>query len=534
MSVVSVALRYLSWFSWKRWRGKKTSAASPVFTRTRVRVHDATQLEVKNDFSLQPHHPSSRFATHYIDLYFFFPRIFEISPETYLKSQFYGDLRPLMRFVDPGYRDDLYGNESSDSTLENMTQKLETSLSTPSSMNTIDSIRVICCAFVHRLRRFYKKIERNTRACQPGDTLLEKHAIRDIKAFLAWLQRIERLQQLELDNTVRFELKTAHEYAFYRLRNLMAELNSLADERSLERDEILTRGALQLDEIAKAAKYFFIQSSSPLDELERYTNHYSMLKKHISQVLYLEVGAKPNLELGKHLSYMIAAGIAATWAFLANVMLVRYLQGGQAFGLGGGVDSAVSVGSLSVLLLFVGSYILKDRIKDIGKDKLFARVKNHQPDHTRVITYTDSTGRQQSIGELEESIQILKSDDDIPEVFKAQRQKYSTLHGTVLLYRKVIRLTQPLPPAFQGSVKGVRVLSRFSVRRFLARLGDPASHLWTLDSTGRSQKILAPKYYTFDVGVIDRSESSKSSQPLSPSTFKRVWLSKEGLVRVQQ
>src|SRR5690606_18420265 len=75
--------------------------------KSEVSIHDRTQVEVVFDYKLQA--AASRFwqlqsrQKFEVEAFLFFPQPMGISPQNYSRSQFYDDLRPLLRLKEPRY-----------------------------------------------------------------------------------------------------------------------------------------------------------------------------------------------------------------------------------------------------------------------------------------------------------------------------------------------------------------------------------------------------------------------------------------------
>ncbi|RYF08946.1 MAG: hypothetical protein EOO40_07640, partial [Deltaproteobacteria bacterium] len=106
---------------------------------------------------------------------------------------------------------------------------------------------------------------------------------------------------------------------------------------------------------ARRAALGFVRPSSP--EGEYYTYRLSLLKKELQRSLYVNTRALSTDSFYSNGAAMVGAGIAATWATLAQVPFI---------------NNAIrnSVGSLLVAsALGIVAYILKDRLKDWVKQK---------------------------------------------------------------------------------------------------------------------------------------------------------------------
>ena len=228
------------------------------------------------------------------------------------------------------------------------------------------------------------------------------------------------------------------------------------------------------------------------------------LKKRMWQTLYLEVKDKASLFKRRQLAYIAAAGFAALWALLANILMWQKLnfQGYSSF-----FDYSDGFWGFSTYLLvlaFISAYILKDRIKDFGREKFQKGLFRNLPDTTEQIWYDDERAKKRfSIGTIHESQQFLESDLEVPlEIKKIRKNRLKEKfidQETIIHYHKRILLDTRKIKQLGKDLTAIRDIIRLSVKRYVTRLDDPEEASYFLAEEGLMKLAMLPKVYYIDL-----------------------------------
>jgi hypothetical protein len=182
---------------------------------------------------------------------------------------------------------------------------------------------------------------------------------------------------------------------------------------------------------------------------------------------------------------MVAAGLAATWATLAQLPLIS-----------AGMSAGTSV---AFVVVGIAAYMLKDRIKEWVRVALSKRLLRFDHDRMIVGDALAATGLGSFGGRAEERLRWVDN-DEIPKDIQALRAKYRTVRGvtpeleSILEYERLVRFTsgsEPVPDGF-----GVQELLRLSLDEILKRLDDPVDDVAYYDhKTATFRHCEMPKVY---------------------------------------
>ncbi len=121
----------------------------------------------------------------------------------------------------------------------------------------------------------------------------------------------------------------------------------------------------------------------------------SVLKRFVWSALFLEMAVPPLFILQKNLGPMIAAAIAATWATAVQFLILQNSIAGQ--NLSFAFKALAGITAISIL-----AYVVKDRLKDIIRQKLQHGIFGKLPTFKQELFYRNAHGRRRKVGTLEE------------------------------------------------------------------------------------------------------------------------------------
>jgi hypothetical protein len=339
------------------------------------------------------------------------------------------------------------------------------------------------------------------------------------------------------------ELALVDEYCFYRLKDSLAHLllitqhlktsfpapEQVAHFRSTLR-EILESN----DQYARKNGFLVVSSEDDKKVRELYIRRRGELKRRMWSILFLDLRSVPIFTFQQQFGAMIAAGLAALWAALAQIMLVR-----EAF-IRDQTNELLGISGLIFLLLAVLAYIVKDRIKEIGRSYFRSGLFRKLPDHSERIYYDTPLINRKEVGYLKEVTKFEKT-DSLPPKVREIRSEFATLEGLdhdskdgVLRYTKDVIISDNLSILGRYPLKVVHDILRLNIDACLPRLDEATRQLYTVDSELQVQPIDCPKVYHFDIAFSYSQGAEGKEYTDETIDYFRLVIDKSGLVRVEK
>lgn len=491
-----------------------------------IEGHDRTQFEVK--LNLDPatgnystDRPYERFGA---ELYFFIPKNLGVDGSNFSKDQFYDSILRHVRFKTPELTyADLLDPACRESPLNALHFALKTLLDGPNTRMSDEAIRqgkLLGCFASRFMRNSTRQLRRAILAKQVNLDLLDSYLDNALEILRRFRQIWPRFEAGGLiTRRLAVELRWVDEYLSYRWENCLATLAAAFAKAELPSPERLAQ--LAADEMThrRAHGYVCLDDES-LSTREYYAYRLSALKRHITSVLYLD--ARLVTQNWKMISNLIAAagaGIAAAFSGYFTIKSGMY----------------VSVQNMMMFLgLAVVIYVLKDRIKDISKEKLMHTMKRRFPDYVRDVTDAE-TG--ETLGRIEERLGLVSKE----RLDATVREVRSNVHKvelddereeTVVVYRTNAKVNQPL----NGEpLRRLKLILRFNVQDYLGRLDNPLSAIRYFDAkTGAFRTDLAPKVYHLNVICRLARWDEWDRLPRTSLLRVRIVLNKDGIVRIEE
>lgn len=538
------------------------------FIKSSIAVHDRTQLETVFDYPLLPLKQFKRQNQRYqVEAYIFFPRQMGITTNSYPKERFYSDLRPLIRLREPRLTyEQLIGVDSSDarSPVKILTRYLQETGEGKASFperEVIDEARIFACAlagyYLRRVERRAKQLRKSVKkfANDSTDSNLAdlEHACLDTADFLdrihaimsTWHRLLEHAAKGDNagTNRVHRELKVVDEYCTYRIRDgltkLSKTLSNLQRKGDIPQLDGLQRklGALaRFDHWYSVKKsYGWITRASDELTVERYVFRRGVLKRRVWQVLYLDVRTRPLFAFQQQLGAMVAAGLAAFFAVSMEI-LIRIKAASQA----SSPFNSLGSGTLVIVVALILAYVLKDRIKELGRSYFRSSLMRSVPDNSERILYSNSDGQKWGLGSISEYTRFIapkKLPDEIRDLhkkFDPEGLESEEDSGDAIHYRKVIDLNANILRSHIYPLRAVHDILRLNIEAFLGKLDDPLHGTEMLDTEGRLVEMKMPKVYHLDL-ILKYSQIERAI-PDPCATFEsiRLVINKKGLSRIER
>ncbi len=501
--------------------------------RLELSARDRRTLELRQHFVL-PHSKDVEVA-YETRVWFYFPRGFGISAQTWTPEEFYRDANTYMRLHAPGLSLKDFANlehtHNPAAILRRQLPKLiEEHAPTGESLDIL--AKTLGAEFADAVTTAVRGLVRAIQTAHAQDDLGAiladvRSCCVDVQRALGAIRRLRakaRAYRSVAAPTLLPSLSFAEEYASAVVDERLAELARVIDTAVVLRDGKGTALSMRLA-VAEAAEAvhrrrreqgFPTPTGTAHTSPEHFTYRLGVLKKEMQRALYVDTRSGRIDPFFRNSAAMVAAGLAATWATLAQVPL---LQGGLS-------------GSQSTLLFSaaVGAYVLKDRIKEWSRVMLTKKLLPWDHNDRIVGDALACAGLGRLIGRASEQVRWIK-DDVIPVAVDELRKRQRTVRGVaelehVLCYRRRVQFDgadEPVPEGF-----GVQELMRLSLDEVVKRLDDPIDEVSYYDPvTGAFERTGMPKVYHLNVVA----ETSAPGTETRLSRF-RVIVNQDGVVRI--
>jgi len=527
-----------------------------------VAIHDRTQLQLIFDYLLlqEPTVKNPRSQHYKIDLFLFYPPQMHVLKQNYPKSLFYSDLRTLIRLREPGWNFQQFIDKKGTNPLERVQKILDKDvISSAERAELIETLRIFGClysTYISRKKRKRRKLLHKENF--PLDTSAEERDVAYSKIIsllgkgwflLHSLMELEEVckKRKNAESSLELEFALCIEYGFFLFQKMVTEFSLLLEPISVlfyQESCILaykkTRAYTRLCyRMARSRNYPLLKGKSTREELEAFDNRVRFLKQRMEQPMYLYLETPRLFLFRKQLGLMLAAGAAATWTFMANILIFTKLKfsGFQTISLLNS-DGVIGLSTLFILLSFVLAYVLQEQIKEIGRSRFMHGVWGSLPDHQERLFSLGDQGELSEkkaashVGTCEETCHFISPQDPLIEKIQALRGKMEGANlqqETIIHYKREVSLHTGILRRLSAPVTGIRDNIRLNIRRFLPKLDEPYYKTSYVGANGKVEALRVPKNYHLDVVLL----FSEQKQERKGSYMKRLILNKDGLLRVE-
>jgi len=499
-----------------------------------VKFHDRHRFEIKLEMDLA----DEARAEFDMEAYFFVPKALNISPQTYSKEQFYGDLQRYVRFQIP--RMSLAKIADNSNPLSPL-YRIKAGLSRlragerdrALAAHIYDEFKLLGCIIRGELRdgaRLFISVLGRGENPRPGVFLAEglESFVVDLSALSSALASLKReVTDSSVPASIRETASYFDEYRSLMLEEYLAALVSAlrgagvggaaSDPRLSAAEKRLSALAAEQEDYRRAMGYPSVYS--PADGGETLIYRRGVLKKFVSSALYLRAEVAEWTTMSQ-LGPGIAAGVAMLFAVAATI----YAQ------------SRYALNSAAFVMIVVVSYIFKDRIKDWLK-VFFSRsmAKWLYDRRSEILTPRDGV----RIGEMREAFTFLKPGDVPADILSLRNIDNITSieeegkPERVFKYKKEMILRPRLIEKLHDRRKDLNDIIRFSVADFIKQADDPRADYVRVDREGRIVSSSCPRVYRLNL-VLRYAYKGRDGEPRVNRERIRVVLNKEGIVRMEE
>ncbi|MFZ9595663.1 MAG: hypothetical protein ACO3A2_06245 [Bdellovibrionia bacterium] len=496
-------------------------------------VHDQSQFEIVIDYQVpqvRSEQGSGRREqksemSYWVDFYFFTPKNLGLNSQVYPRESFYQDLTNLVRIHTP--KKDLI-HAAILPTLENLLVLDQSQPFFPEQTHrAIQEVKIFANYVNLRLKTWFN----HKPALSDDQWVIQGSEIIELVEHFRMRYLKPSLQSIALDSDLASALLWVDEYLSNRLEVSFSKisLSQVSSPRSS-----FARRFLSNEYQHRAERGYVTPGRAATDRnLEQFYHRHGMLKKFVSESLYLKTQEVKRDRLYRNMMAGFGAALAGVWAEVAK-MDSQLARGARDFGV-----RFMVLASVGVLI-----YVFKDRIKEISKEYFNEKLKGFLPDYEVLLTYPffDRLGKKQDlrVGKYQETVRYLSS-ESLPEDIRFVRDltQAEDLFGenqeNIIHYSKRVALNPTVSSQMETELLSLKDIFRFNMGGFLQYLDNPEKSLAIYDFEEGAIQIRAPKVYYFNLFLRMSAWDQGLDQPRKKTTqieHLRLVLNKSGIVRL--
>ena len=480
-----------------------------------VKIHNKFSFELKLGFITRKKIKQNEFV---VNSWFFLPNSLDINPYTYHKEDFYRDLKSNIRLITPVYllRDIVSGKNSPEKYLEEALTRVASN-PTRTNINQYEyHLKMFASIFKSAVRDETSHLLSN-KFKEDNEFLVETY-VDNIKNILKTYRNLRRIINVPTINPQLlnyfffadvFMSNVIEQHAF----KILNHLNRGNDKKTSAIKQKLV--ALIKDERGyKKEKGFPVTERQKASKNRELVHQFNLLKKYAENVLFLATRRKKDGILKEQIYLSLAAGISMIFATAVAFSFQR------------------TYGNLTMpfFVALVVSYMLKDRIKELGRYYFAHKLGRRYFDHITTITLNDS-----KIGWSKEAVDFISELKTPPEVMRI-RNRSAVLEADnrnndekILLYRKRIRLNRNnLDKSGVYTLVGVNDIIRFNISNLTNKMDNPVVPMFFLDEHDKAEVIKGEKIYYLNLIIQFRFQ-----EQLEYKRF-RIVMNREGIKAIEK
>ena len=494
---------------------------------------DPRTLEITQLLSL----PLSGQRTYTLDAYLFFPTAFGVHENNYSSADFYRDASIRMRLHSPTVLladlSDLASPRNPGAMLRKQLPLLLTDDAPKAS--ALVKLAQLYSAEVADAASTETAVLRSLLEAAQGQATERKHlaeqldrATNHMLRALGSMHRLRAkvavfapLEPKELPQALAF----AEEYVGAVIDRKLSEIAEMIDRLPQLRDGTALAARMRVrlgHRLEQVNRYRLDQGfATPWgDAPEHYSYRIGRLKATLEQALFIDTRQADRDPFYRNSAAMVAAGLAATWATLAQVPLlnVEWARDHQAL----------------LLSFAVVAYVLKDRIKEWTRQGLSSRILRWDHDRRLSFDALEEVGFGRVAGRAREKVRFV-SEPDVPADVMALRLHHRTVRALttdkeeILHYHRELTIgakTSKVPAGF-----AVQDRLRLSLQETLSRLTEPVAQARFFDyQAGRFRVAQLPQVHHLNV-VLCTQDHISGKRSLYRT---RVVCNRAGVLRLDQ
>lgn len=506
---------------------KSEDSGRPISSTVHAHRHDKTQIEIDLQFILDDLLPLGPKQPLVSEIFFYIPKSLGELSKVCDRDQFYRGVTNYFRFSTP----ELNHGEL----LARLLKSIEAS-----RQNDLEPVMQECfhndaCIFansIYRQIKFVRErlIDPDLPRDQYADCILRLKVLKkDIQRFRQSVVLDVKKPSLWFPKNLRKVVLHADEYISNRIQHSFStgykqlhEADEGGDRSYFELMDLLSSFLIEEQYYRESMKEYFFIATTTQRSREYFSYRDSLLKKFVSQPLYIETNRKPQGNLYRNIVAAIGAALAACWTMLMDLRVYKDTRGQD-------------IGFEFVMVVFLGVliYVFKDRIKDLSKEYFNEKLKKFLPDFKSKLVHRGFRASSQGyIGEYEECLRYLaenRAPEDIQLVRKlhGRRDLSARYMESVIHYEKKITLDPAFILQARHQLRSIKEVFRFNVSDLLKNLADPLKNLTVFDSEDGPVDVGLPR--TYHINMILRMTVGSEAY----ISHYRAVINKAGIMRLE-
>ncbi len=481
----------------------------------KISLHGRFQFEMKQYYSFLTGKKDDSF---YVKTYFFIPNNLNMNEETYQKQDFYADLHTYIRLRTPTVSlADLAGQNDPLGSLKNRISSLSENYSETELVQYEDEVKLFCLTLKRSLRMQLASIKESS-SSKEISRLIEDYD-KNIRILLECFRNPDGITGLSINQEVASLHLFADEYISLKIEShTFRLLEIIKNTKQTDRHKKILLALINREiQHRKSKGYPSIPSGDPLEENKnaRFIFRQGVLKKYISNVLFLETRTERGGKYLEQILYSISAGVAMIFA--TAVAFIGQDQYGNL--------------STPFFIALVISYMFKDRIKELLRIYFSQGMRKWLYDRKKFIYHRFQT----KIGVCKESFNYLQESKVPKEILKIRKKDiFSNIDNSlvgedIILYRKYIKLNSRVSRNIKSRYRtdGIIDIVRFNVEKFLRYIDDPEKKLFIAERNDYSV-IRGERVYHLNI-ITHYAVNSKNQY-----TKFRVIYNRNGIISIKE
>lgn len=535
---------------------KKLSGSLSKFIDFSMEISNGFQLQFKSSYKINSLFTFEKLPKSFeVDIYFILPQQINLSNKNYTIDSFYNDFVSVVRFREPkisyksNFATDTFYRASSLYSVERYLIESINGERFDTSDRYLEEVHIFGLSFERYIKKIVSKYDLLIKSMIQANQFSKPSRLskkrdffrRALKVIKYWRRILTISKSLPYSFLGRFkeDIRSVDEYCLInyssgilKALNLLENKKNFIDEKSYKilQKKLLAHYRL-VNYLMKKEGYITISYGDSFIERENFLFNRGRLKRRISKALYLDLRKNPIFSLQKQFGAMIAAAIAGAWAFSFSMFLGVELTEANSF---------LRQNTAIIIMALTLAYVLKDRIKELGRDR-FRNLFYLLPDHSNQVVFNGDTKNPAPVmlGDItEKCANVTNSSSKFMDTFLQDHgidlSGRSGEKKTVFKYEQKLFPDKSSLEDLPKSMNTIHTIMRYNIASIIEKLDSPFQSVMVLDQD-RVKEVLAPKNYSIGVVIRLRTKSMYSQPKTLKKDYKfRVVINKNGIQRLEK
>lgn len=442
-----------------------------------TKIHNRFTIEIKLGYHALKKQTVSDFA---VNTWIFIPNSLDVNQNTYDKKDFYRDLKSNIRLITPIFllSDIAKGKNSPFIKLEAAIRILASLPNRTNTRNFEHQLKMLLSIVKSALREETQHIIQNEK--KEDKRYLLDDFLNHTQLIANQYRNTRRLINVA---TINKEIMNYFQFGDEFLSNIIEKhaFTLLQKGNLLGKSRKNILAFINQEVKYKVSKGYPVVDPLSPDANRLFVHHSALLKKYAENVLFVAAHKKRDGILKEQILYSLAAGLSMVFATaIAFSFQAKY-------------------GNLTMpfFVALVVSYMLKDRIKELGRIYFAHKTGRSYFDHKTSISLSN-----QHIGWSKEAMDFVE-EAKVPQPVIRMRKRSAILEADnrnndekILLYRKRVRIfRKKLDQSIDYNTKGINEILRLNLQHFCLQMDDPDIHLHVEDAASDFKTITGERIY---------------------------------------